>query len=102
MERHEVEHLLVELNKKADIIMSVQDDINAATQAILNTQQVQATAESTLASDVTAIAAALAAGGGTAADTTALKAAVAAQPASDAALTQSVNDVTALVPPTGV
>jgi len=92
---------VTELNRKMDVIMGVQDDINAATQQILATQQVEATAVSTLAADTTAIAAALAAGGGTPADTSALNAAVAAQPAADAALTGSVNDVTALVPSAG-
>jgi hypothetical protein len=106
MERHEVEHLLQEVLRKQDIIMegqaalmTAQDDINAAVAQLQQTQQVEATAVATLGTDVTAIQAALAAGGGASVDTSALNQAVVSQVQSDSALTDAVNSVTALVPP---
>jgi hypothetical protein len=95
----ELERHVGTLHKKADLIMSAQDDINAATARILATQATEAAAVSALDADVTAIGAALQAGGGTPVDTSALVAAVAGQDASDTALIGAVNDVTGLVPP---
>jgi hypothetical protein len=80
-------------------IMTAQDDINAAVAQLAQTQANEANAVTVLGVDVTALTAALAAGGGTPVDTSALNAAVAAQSASDTALATAVGDVTALVPP---
>jgi hypothetical protein len=79
-------------------IMTAQDDINAAVAQLAQTQANEANAVTVLGADVTALTAALAAGG-TPVDTSALNAAVAAQSASDTALASAVGDVTALVPP---
>jgi hypothetical protein len=76
-------------------IMAGQASIDAAVAQLASTQATEATAVATLAADVTAIQAELAAG----VDTTALDAAVAAQAGSDADLVSAVNDVTALASP---
>lgn len=76
---------LVNIEHKLEHIVAAQDDINAAVTAI-------GTAVSTLDADVTALTAALAAGG-TPVDTSALNAAV-------PQLVDAVNAVTALVPAT--
>jgi hypothetical protein len=89
-------HTLDSIREQLEFLMAGQASIDAATAAILNTQANQAAAVTILQADVTAIRAELDAGAG---DTTALDSAVAAQPASDAALTAAVNDVTALAPP---
>ena len=85
------------LETKVEMIMGSQDDINAAVAQIQATQALEANAVSALGTDVTSISAALQ-GGGTPVDTSALVAAVAAQAASDTALVNAVNAVTALVP----
>src|SRR5271155_5091206 len=96
----DIEHIheiLKRIEQNQGVIMSGQASIDAAVAQLAATQAVEATAVSTLAADVTAIGAALAAGSGVNPD--ALDAAVAAQASSDSALVSSVNDVTALVPP---
>jgi hypothetical protein len=77
------EHEVREIQRKLDCIMAAQDDINAAVSVIESSV-------AKLADDVTALTAALAAGG-TPVDTTALNSAV-------QDLINGVNGVTALVP----
>lgn len=104
---------LREINQKLDVIMTSQDDIDAAVAAIndavtgigsavtdLGTQNAQ------LAADVAAIQAALTAGPGGGVDTTALNLAVASLVAtkdslatSQASLDTAVSQVSGLVPP---
>jgi hypothetical protein len=79
-----IEHRLVAVEQKEDIIMAAQDDINAAVTAISGFL-------SDLSTQVTAISALLAAGGGTPVTTAALNNVVAQIPAAQAAVDALAN-----------